>query len=63
MKRTTYKSTTYTIVELKEMIGGEAYKRALEFIREQTGITDEERAIMEAEEFHQIFTKNGNPTH
>lgn len=53
------KRTTYTIIELKELIGGEAYKRAIAWIRGETGITDEEDAIIEAEEFGIVFYSNG----
>ena len=53
------KRTTYTIIELKELIGGEAYKRALEWLYGETGIPDEEDLIIEAEEFGIVFYSNG----
>ena len=57
------KRTTYTITEMKDLIGGEAYKKALDYIRDCTGITDEDDAIIEAEAFRQLFYRNGNPVH
>lgn len=53
------KRTTYSIIELKELIGGEAYKRAIEWLYGTTGITDEENLILEAEEFGIVFYSNG----
>lgn len=55
------KRTTYTITELKDLIGGEAFQKALEYIRDCTGIEDEEDAMIEAEAFQQTFYRNGNP--
>ena len=55
------KRTTYTIIELKELIGGEAYKKALDWLYGETGIKDEEDLIIEAEEFQLTFYRNGNP--
>jgi len=55
------KTTTYTITELRELIGGEAYRKALAWVSGQTGIPtdDEDTLAMEADEFRCLFTKNG----
>lgn len=53
------KTTTYTITELRELIGGEAYKRALDWLKGQTGITEEETLIIESEEFGMTYYSNG----
>lgn len=55
------KTTTYTITELKELIGGEAYKTALKFLQEQTGITDEETLMAESDEFRMTYYRSGRP--
>ena len=55
------KRTTYTITELKDLIGGEAFKKALGYIRDCTGIEDEEGAMIEADSFQLTFYRNGNP--
>ena len=55
------KATTYTITELKELIGGEAYQRALAFLQDQTGITDEETLMAESDEFRMTYYRTGRP--
>ena len=57
------KRTKYSIIELKELVGGEAFRKAMEYIRDCTGIEDEEDAMIEAEAYQQFFYKNGNPVH
>ena len=55
------KTTTYTITELKDLIGGEAFKKAISWIKGETGIKDDEDAMIEADAFQQTFYRNGNP--
>ena len=55
------KATTYTITELKELIGGEAYRRALEFLQDQTGISDEETLAAESDEYRMTYYRDGRP--
>jgi len=55
------KTTTYTITELRELIGGEAYRKALAWLKGQTGISDEETLIIESEEFGLTYYRNGKP--
>ena len=54
-------TTTYTITELKELIGGAAFEKAIAWIRSETGITDTEDAMIEAEAYGCTFTKTGRP--
>lgn len=58
MKTTT---TTYTLTELKEIRGGAAYENALAWMRAQTGMTDEEDLLFEADAYQQTFTWTGKP--
>lgn len=55
------KTTTYTLTELKELIGGEAYKKALDWMYDQTGFTDEETLLGEADAYQMTFTRSGKP--
>lgn len=55
------KTTTYTITELKDLIGGTAFEKAIAWIRSETGIEDTEDAMIEADAFGCTFTKSGRP--
>ncbi len=58
---TTTNGTTYTLTELKDLRGGAAYENALAWMRSQTGMTDEEDLLIEADAFQQTFTWTGKP--
>ena len=53
------KTTTYTITELRDLIGGAAFEAALRQIRECTGLDDPEDLMTEAETYRLLFTKSG----
>lgn len=55
------KATTYTITELKDLIGGEAYRKAMAFLKEQTGISDEETLETESNEYRMTYHRDGRP--
>lgn len=55
------KTTTYTITELKDLIGGAAFEKAIAWIRSETGIKNEEDAMIEADAYGCLFTKSGRP--
>lgn len=53
--------TTYTLTELKDLIGGAAYAAALAWMQGETGITDEDTLLAEADEYKVLFTRTGKP--
>ena len=55
------KATTYTITELKDLIGGEAYQKALAYLQDQTGISDAETLEAESDEYRMTYYRDGRP--
>lgn len=55
------KATTYTITELKDLIGGEAYQKALAYLQDQTGFSDEETLAAESDEYRMTYYRDGRP--
>ncbi|MBO7661985.1 MAG: hypothetical protein J6U01_01280 [Clostridia bacterium] len=51
------KRTKYTINELE----GKALEKALEYVRDCTGMTDRDDLIIEADAYQQLFYKDGTP--
>ena len=55
------KATTYTITELKDLVGEEAYRKALKYLNDQTGISDEDTLVKESDAFRVTYYRDGRP--